>query len=169
MPGHDRYRVLETPVGSFHLILGCDGSIRTGWSGFGTPLPPSARLDRDLLPDLADRLKRRFNGEVIDFNDVPLPKAPPFHVACWTAARRIPHGCCVSYARLASDAGSPRAARAAGQAMRRNPQPIITPCHRVVSSSGRLGGFAGSSRTDRIEIRTKCALLEIEGADIPGS
>ena len=166
---HDRYRVLETPVGSFHLIQADDGSIRTGWVGFGTPLPPSARLDRSLLPDLTDRLKRQFDGEATDFSDIPLPKAPPFHIACWAAARRIPHGRCLSYARLASEAGSPSAARAAGQAMRHNPQPIITPCHRVVSSNGGLGGFAGSSQTDRIEIRTKRALLAIEGADIPGS
>ncbi len=163
-----RYRVLETPVGSFRLIAAEDGSIRTGWTGFGTPLPESARLDQSLLPELAGRLERQFNGEAIDFSDIPIPKAPSFHVACWAAARRIPHGTCMSYAQLASAAGSPRGARAAGQAMRHNPQPIITPCHRVISASGGPGGFSGSDTTDRIEVRTKCALLDLEGVALRG-
>jgi methylated-DNA-[protein]-cysteine S-methyltransferase len=162
-----RYRVIETPTGAFHLVVGPEGSVRTGWAGFGTPLPPHATETPNLLPELADRLQRKFQGEQVRFDDVPIAEGPPFHRACWKAARSIPSGTCLSYAELARRAGSPRGARAAGQAMRHNPQPVITPCHRVIGSGGRMGGFSGSTERGCPKLRTKTLLLELEGARLP--
>jgi len=93
---------------------------------------------------LRRRVRAWLAGTPDGFEDVPLPSGTPFQRACWRACRRIPPGEVRTYAWLAAAAGSPRAARAAGQAMRRNPCPIVVPCHRVVGASGRLGGYGGS-------------------------
>ena len=63
---------------------------------------------------------------------------------------------------LAAAAGSPRAARAAGQAMRRNPMPIVVPCHRVVGSGDWIGGYAGDARQSGPTLGIKRALLQLE-------
>jgi methylated-DNA-[protein]-cysteine S-methyltransferase len=76
------------------------------------------------------------------------------------AASQIPYGETRTYAWLAAQAGSPRAARAAGQAMAANPVPVIIPCHRVIASSGKLGGFAGGL----CALELKKRLLDLESA-----
>ncbi len=67
-----------------------------------------------------------------------------------------------SFAELAKAAGSPKAARATGQAMRNNPAAIITPCHRVIASSGKLHGFSGKTDPKCKELKTKQYLLSLE-------
>ena len=84
---------------------------------------------------------------------------------CWEACRSIPRGETRSYGELATMAGERgNAARAAGQAMRRNRLPIIIPCHRVISAAGGLHGFSGSSDQAGPALAVKRALLQIEGA-----
>ena len=74
--------------------------------------------------------------------------------------RKIPAGNVMSYSGVAALAGNPSASRAVGQAMSSNPIPIIIPCHRVVRSDGRLGGFSGGTPLKR-------ALLAHEGISLP--
>ena len=74
-----------------------------------------------------------------------------------TELRRVPYGEVTTYGALATRAGKPRAARAVGTIMNRNPVPIVVPCHRVVGSSGSLVGYAGG-------LERKTALLRLEGA-----
>ena len=74
----------------------------------------------------------------------------------------IEYGHIVSYGQVARDIGQPNMARAGGQAVGANPIPIVVPCHRVIASDGRLTGFAGG-------IRTKVALLKLEGVDVDGA
>jgi methylated-DNA-[protein]-cysteine S-methyltransferase len=76
------------------------------------------------------------------------------------ATERIPYGSVSTYRDVAAKAGNARAARAAGNALRQNPVPIVVPCHRVVQSGGGLGGYAGHE--DR-----KAFLLDLEGAARP--
>jgi methylated-DNA-[protein]-cysteine S-methyltransferase len=76
------------------------------------------------------------------------------------AAAAIPYGSVSTYGRVAADAGSPRGARAAGNALGSNPLPIVLPCHRVVRSGGNLGGYTGG--LDR-----KRTLLAIEQGQAP--
>lgn len=83
---------------------------------------------------------------------------PPFKRKALRAAYKIPYGKVITYGELAKKAGSPKASRAAGQAMATNPIPIVIPCHRVVGASGHLTGYGGG---DGIEF--KKALLEMEG------
>ncbi len=83
---------------------------------------------------------------------------------------RVPAGRVVTYGGLARALGSPRGARAVGRILRANPAPLKIPCHRVVCSDGRLGGYFGS---DPRRIREKACLLKQEGVvldekDFPG-
>jgi O-6-methylguanine DNA methyltransferase len=87
---------------------------------------------------------RWLEGRDDDFGDVALPRGTEFQQACWRACRTIPRGEVRTYAWVARAAGRPGAARAVGQAMRRNPMPIAVPCHRVVGAGTRLGGYAGA-------------------------
>ena len=92
--------------------------------------------------------------------DIPLDLrgTPAFFNAAWVACRRIPVGERRSYQWLAQEAGNHKAVRAAGQAMARNPVPLLIPCHRVVGSSGKLHGFRGG-------IDLKAKLLQLEHSE----
>jgi methylated-DNA-[protein]-cysteine S-methyltransferase len=80
---------------------------------------------------------------------------PPFLARVLEELRRQPYGTTVSYGALAARCGNPRAARAVGQAMARNPLPIVIPCHRVVAGDG-IGGFTPG-------LALKRALWAVEG------
>lgn len=101
-------------------------------------------------------------GKVSDLADVGLDwqGVPPFHQRVYALARTIPPGTTLSYGEVASRIGAPGAARAVGQALRRNPFPIVVPCHRVVAANGKMGGFTAEGG-----IATKRRMLAIEGAD----
>jgi len=75
--------------------------------------------------------------------------------------RRIPPGEVATYGQLAARAGSPRAARAVGSVMAKNPLPIVLPCHRIIASDGTLGGFAGDTKEEGLAL--KAMLLRYEG------
>jgi methylated-DNA-[protein]-cysteine S-methyltransferase len=82
-----------------------------------------------------------------------------FHRGVLRATSAIPYGAVCSYAGLARELGKPTASRAVAQALRRNPLPIIVPCHRVIGSSGALVGYAG----DKVDLKRR--LLAVEGID----
>ena len=166
---HLRYRVIETPTGPFALIQEADGRLWTTWLDLGNngehALPSEAIRDQALLGDLAGRFEQYFAGEVVDFGDVPTPTGSPFMRRCWEACRSIPRGETRSYGELATMAGGRgNAARAAGQSMRRNPMPIVIPCHRVISATGHLHGFSGSCDQAGPQLAVKRTLLQMEGA-----
>lgn len=91
--------------------------------------------------------------------DLPLDLSAgtAFQVRVWQALRAIPAGITYSYAALAERIGAPRAVRAVGAAVGRNPVSIVVPCHRVIGASGALTGYAGG-------LARKTALLRLEGA-----
>ena len=111
--------------------------------------------------DLAERLKRYASGKRVTFDDkLDLANATPFQQAVWEATRAIPYGETHSYEWIARRIGKPKAARAVGQALNRNPFPIIVPCHRVIGKSGGLTGFSCG-------LDVKRRLLELEAAGLP--
>jgi len=118
---------------------------------------PLAPPNLDVIA-LADRLCRYFDGEAVTL-DEPLDPAigTPFQRRVWAICRAIPRGETRTYGELAHQAGSPRAARAVGQAMARNPWPVLVPCHRVLGSDQRLTGYGGG-------LEMKRQLLVMEGA-----
>ena len=103
-------------------------------------------------------LERYFRGEAGALDDIvlDLSGAPPFFGAAWQACRGIPAGETRSYAWLAAEAGRPNAARAAGQAMARNPLALVIPCHRVIGSNGDLHGYGAGG------LSVKARLLQLE-------
>lgn len=91
---------------------------------------------------LEQKLRAYLDGERVSFEEpVDLSRTPPFTRRVLEATRAIPYGEVRTYGGLAAQVGSPRAARAVGQAMAANPMPLVVPCHRVVASSGKLGGY----------------------------
>ena len=111
-----------------------------------------------LLEDLVERLRIYFNGHKVDFLDrLDLSRATAFQREVWETTRLIPYGETRSYAWVAEQIKKPRAVRAVGQALARNPLPIIVPCHRVLASNGRLGGFSGG-------VEMKGYLLNLEAS-----
>jgi len=108
--------------------------------------------------DLIQRLKTYFNGDKAAFSDeLDLSGATPFQRRVWETARLIPYGETRSYAWVARQAGKAEAARAVGQALARNPLPVIIPCHRVIASDGKLGGFSGGVDMKRRLLRLEAS------------
>lgn len=116
-------------------------------------------------PRLVERLQDYAEGIADDFADVVVDTnhLTPFGRRVMKACRRIPYGRTASYAGLARQAGSPKAARAVGQCMAGNRVPLIVPCHRVVGSGGRLGGFSAPGG-----LSLKRRLLDFEAAGVSG-
>lgn len=90
--------------------------------------------------------------------DVDLSGITPFQRRVLEETRKVPRGQVSTYAEIARRIGQPKAVRAVGQALRRNPVPIVVPCHRVIASDGSLGGYSGQMRD-----RRKIELLRLEG------
>jgi len=124
-------------------------------------LAPASIVFPDHLPDLArsvlDALEQYFQtGQLYGEFPLDLERYSAFDRDIWKAAQRIPSGKTLSYGRLTVLAGHPRAARAAGGALGRNPLPVLIPCHRVVRSDGSPGGFGAG-------VAWKIRLLDLEG------
>lgn len=147
--------IAASPKGLLHLTLPKQ-TPEEALSSLRESHPEARLLGEEALDDLKGKLRRYFVGEEVTFSEpLDLSEATDFLRRVWEAARAIPYGQTRSYAWLAEKAGSPRAFRAAGQAMARNPLPIIVPCHRVVGSDGSLTGFGGG-------LEMKRRLLEME-------
>ena len=100
--------------------------------------------------DLMERLKAYFNGHRTAFPDkLDLSRATHFQREVWETTRLIPYGETRSYAWVAEQIKRSLAMRAVGQALGKNPLPIIIPCHRVVANDGKLGGFSGGVKMKR--------------------
>jgi O-6-methylguanine DNA methyltransferase len=104
--------------------------------------PPVVGLD---LAALADKMRRYFEGDAVAFEEPLDPSiGTAFQKQVWAITRAIPRGQTRTYGQVARLAGRRvGAARAVGQAMARNPWPVIVPCHRVVGHDGGLTGFGG--------------------------
>ncbi len=150
---------------TFHSDMGWVGILTSAKGLLGTTLPQrSAQEARQLLgdsvnqatwplhlfDDLMERLKVYFSGCKTAFPDeLDLTGATPFQREVWEATRLIPYGETRSYLWVAKQIKRPGAVRAVGQALSKNPLPIIVPCHRVIASSSRLGGFSGGVEMKR--------------------
>lgn len=117
-------------------------------------------------PEIAaviEKIRLHLEGETQDFRGiaVDLEGFPPFFRQVYKATREIPPGQTRTYGEIAKAAGQPGAAQEVGQAMAKNPVPIIVPCHRVAAAGGKLGGFSAPGGP-----ATKAKLLALEGASV---
>ncbi len=161
-------QIPESPIGPIHVALSGEGLVAVE---FGVnratflahmirehgvePIEDQARSG-EVLAQIKDYLA----GERTSFDlTVDLRGRTDFQRLVLRAASGVPRGGLATYGEIAREIGRPRAARAVGQALARNPVPIVIPCHRVVAADGSLTGYSGGRG-----IETKQALLRLEGA-----
>ena len=160
------------------LRLAHIGELRLVWSPRGLVMLslPSRNAD-EIAADMVDRgieppafddvpalyrepLEAYAAGAEVDPRDLPVDlRGTPFQLRVWSALRKIARGTVRSYAGIAADVGQPRAMRAVGMANSANPIAIVVPCHRVVETGMRLGGYSGGLAMKRL-------LLGLEGVRV---
>jgi methylated-DNA-[protein]-cysteine S-methyltransferase len=131
----------------------------------GTPQTARWRSqpDHPILHQAAGQLNAYFGGDTGALRlPLDLSAGTAFQQAVWRALLTIPAGATASYSEIAQACGCPRAVRAVGAAIGRNPVGIVVPCHRVLGAGGQLTGYAGG-------LPRKSALLALEGVRINGS
>ena len=101
-------------------------------------------------------------GLLLDFSLVPLDlHGTPFQLRVWEALRRIPYGTVTTYGAIAAEIGRKGASQAVGNAVGRNPVPVVIPCHRVIRSDGSIGGYSIGDHHWNSDIKLR--LLDWEG------
>lgn len=142
---------MHTPIQDITLteIDGMIVSVDWGWSPFQGKSP--------VLEEAKRQLDLYFDGDLQSFDLPILIEGSDHQEKVWSALTAIPYGETVTYGELAKIVGS--AAQPVGTACGRNPLPILVPCHRVVGSAGKFGGYSGDGG-----LYTKKALLVLEGA-----
>lgn len=165
------FALFDTVIGRCGLAWGAGGLIGVQLPE-ATPGAAWARL-RKRFPDaveteptpeietVIDRIRDLLAGERDDLADVVLDVEgqSAFNLRVYAIARAIPPGETSTYGEVARAMGEPGAARAVGKALGENPWPIVVPCHRVLGSSGSMGGFSAPGGS-----ATKARLLTIEKA-----
>jgi methylated-DNA-[protein]-cysteine S-methyltransferase len=158
----------DTPVGVLGLAAGARGlrhlTFVRGEDDFLERLLAEhgdvAVLRSDQLDDVRRTLDRYFAGRRLDFDlAVDLGDLAPFHRRVLDATAKVPAGRVATYTQIAVRAGSPRASRAAGNALHNNPVAIVVPCHRVLRTDGSLGGYGGGLPIKEWLLRHEGALL----------
>ena len=159
------YDLVDTPLGTLLVAASRAGLCRISYD----PEPERevellARLGTRILrsPKPVDEVRRQldeyFERRRHEFDlDVDLRLTADFSRRVLEELARVPYGETTTYGALATRAARPRAARAVGTVMNRNPIPIVLPCHRVVGASGALTGYGGG-------LERKEKLLRLEGA-----
>ena len=142
---------LHSPLGDLTVSEEDAAIVALDW-GWGRDQTPTS-----LLQECVDRLQAYFDGETVEFDNLPLaPAGSAYQQRVWAALRRIRRGTTLSYGQIAlAVGGSPRSV---GQANGANPVPILIPCHRVIAARG-FGGYSGQGG-----LTAKRHLLDLEGA-----
>lgn len=163
MPAHATYRTTwDSPIGPL-LLTATSDALCGVWFGDQLGIPAWAERcpvqpQQPWLAEAISQLQDYFGARRRCFNlPLDLSQGTAFQQDVWGALASIPYGQTVSYQDLAQAAGHPRAVRALGGAVGRNPLGIILPCHRVVGANGHLTGYTGG-------LERKVALLQLEGA-----
>jgi methylated-DNA-[protein]-cysteine S-methyltransferase len=153
-PEKVKLQILKTP------FVGLESSISVGRLT-AEHRASSIKFDKDLFKTDQKKITAYFEGVPVDFGDIPivLNGLSEFTRRVLTACRDIEFGQTISYSRLAKLAGRPDAARAVGNALAKNPLPLIIPCHRVLCANGSLGGF---SAPGGINLKKKLLKLEAD-------
>lgn len=156
---------ITSPFGPLLLIASEEGLLRIAFEEDFSSIAQGAerRYSTSLLPGATElagverQLEEYFQGERKNFTfPLDLAATTPFRAQVHRYLTTIPYGQTRSYKEVAQGISNPGAVRAVGSACGANPLPIVVPCHRVVASGDRLGGYAGGARI-------KTTLLHIEG------
>jgi methylated-DNA-[protein]-cysteine S-methyltransferase len=157
------FATIKTPLGTVQIVAGPNG---IHMAGKRTVVARKGRGQCDTkyaksLARAVKELRQYFQGKRKSFTvSVDLSSGTTFQQKVWRELQRIPYGHVITYGELAKKIGNPKAARAVGQAVGSNPNGIIVPCHRVVASGKRIGGWSGGGG-----IAGKSRLLRLEDSD----
>jgi methylated-DNA-[protein]-cysteine S-methyltransferase len=158
-----RYDVVDSPVGDLFVASTERGLCRISYTVEGQDEAVArvfgARVLRMPLDEVRRELDEYFEGRRREFDLSIDLRVAPFHQAVLVELARVPYGQTDTYGHLAALVGRPKAARAVGTVMNRNPIPIVLPCHRIVGANGSLTGYGGGLPAKRL-------LLELEGATL---
>ena len=154
------YTIISSPLGDITAAIDNDALTELHIAGdrYFTKVPANwQRADHVLFEQLSVQLEEYFAGKRTSF-DLPIDfNGTEFQRLVWQKLQAISQGETTTYARVAEEIGKPKAVRAVGTAIGKNPLCIVVPCHRVLASNGSLGGYvAGLDR--------KQQLLTLEGA-----
>jgi methylated-DNA-[protein]-cysteine S-methyltransferase len=141
--------VVPAPVGLLGIRMR-EGKL-TGID-FAPQLACMSGAPRGAVRAVLDQLFHYFEDPAWQFDVALALHGTPFQQRVWQALRRIPSGSTRSYGALADELGS--SARAVGGACRRNPVPIVVPCHRIIAAGGGTGGFMGQRAGEALAIKT---------------
>ena len=152
------YTTVDSPIGELTLVGDEHGlaGLYMESQRYGPKRDPAWRHDPEALADAAEQLEQYFAGERTEFELELAPRGTEFQRRVWSLLLEIPFGETTTYGALAAKVDAPRAARAVGMVMNRNPIPIVLPCHRVVGANGSLTGYGGG-------LHVKERLLRLEG------
>jgi methylated-DNA-[protein]-cysteine S-methyltransferase len=122
---------------------------------------PGAQVEEGALPEkITSALAAYFGGDTRALDRIEVRMGgTPFQREVWAALRRIPAGQVWSYKELAKAVGRPRAMRAVGAANGANPVALVVPCHRVIATGGKLGGYGGGLHRKEWLLRHEHALI----------
>ncbi|WP_404449502.1 methylated-DNA--[protein]-cysteine S-methyltransferase [Sutcliffiella horikoshii] len=157
-----QYSSVSTPIGTIYVICHEEHLVRMEFDNEFLQEVKDGDLyvyapEDPLCEMVTSQLKEYFAGSRSTF-EVPYNlKGTPFQKEVWNALSNIPYGEVVCYQDIAVNINRPLAVRAIGQANRRNPLPIVIPCHRVIGKNKELVGYAG----DKIGMKEE--LLKLEG------
>jgi methylated-DNA-[protein]-cysteine S-methyltransferase len=164
------YCAVRSPIGRVFVAASDAGLVRVSFRQSEPAFVAALRRALGIAPirsrshtaDVVHQLRAYFAGERRAFDlRLDLTGVSPFQRAVLMAAASVPAGQVVSYGEIARRIGRPGGSRAVGQALGRNPIPIVIPCHRVVASGGRIGGYARGLAGG---LAIKRRLLRLEGA-----
>lgn len=148
----------ESPFGFIDIVQAHQHILHISFYDETEFFEPSLTPRTDLLKHTEDILDQYFDGESVDFQEIPIKieSGTEFQFLVWEVIHQIPYGEVRSYKWIADQIERPKAVRAVGNATGSNPISIINPCHRVVGSNGKLGGYGGG-------LERKQKLLKLEG------
>jgi methylated-DNA-[protein]-cysteine S-methyltransferase len=153
------YKTMNSPVGLLKLIANEHGLAAILWDNDNPSRvrlhPTTEDKNHPVLIETEKQLQDYFAGKLKKFSLKLDFKGTEFQKKVWEALLTIPFGETRSYSQIAHQIGHPKAVRAVGAAIGKNPISIIAPCHRVIGSNGALTGFAGG-------LDKKACLLDIE-------
>jgi len=148
-----KYTIFKTKWGYFGLAGTESGLCRTQLPGSKSEKIKTlllknlsnAQPDKTFCKELQEQISAYFEGDRVTFSkDIPLifNGLSPFSKTVLKTCRKIEIGQTITYSELANKAGNPRASRAVGGVLAKNPLPLIIPCHRIIRSDGKIGGFS---------------------------
>ena len=169
-----KYTIFQTKWGYFGLAGTEYGLCRTQLPGLKPEKIkslllknlPAAQFDKNFSKILQQQIIAYFEGDCVKFSrDIPLilDGFSSFGISILTTCREIETGQTITYGKLAKKAGRPNASRAVGSTLAKNPLPLIIPCHRIIRSDGKMGGF---SAPGGITLKKKMLKLESKAITI---